>query len=87
MKGAYEFLVTVQPLPEDPRKMAVDAKCVLMNTRRKGYVTNSSWICDLGDGDKVIENSLVAACRWFSACVEQEERKLNNAVALVGNGK
>lgn len=87
MKGAYEFLVTIQPTPEDPSRMVIDARCVLMNSGRKGYVANNSWICDANKSTEVIEHSLVAACRWLNTCVEQEERKHNNAVVLEGAGK
>lgn len=87
MKGAYEFLVTIQPTPEDPSRMAIEARCVLMNTGRKGYAVNSSWTCDDDKSTEVIEHSLVTAYRWLNTCVEREERKYNNAVVLEGAGR
>ena len=73
MKGAYEFLVTVQPAPDDSSKLIIDARCVLMNTGKKGYLSKSSWICDAGSGPKMIQDSLVTACDWLNTCVEKEE--------------
>lgn len=73
MKDGYDFSVKVQPYQED--RIIVDVSCVLMNSNRKGYMAKSSWICDVSNGPKVIEDSLIAACRWLNACAEKEECK------------